>query len=307
MASSVQIAPRTTHVPGDHVKGSTREPQQRPVHPAAAVFPLIHGADFEAFVEDIERNGLNQPVTLDAEGRVLDGRNRVRACERLGIEPSTVVYDGDDPVQFVISQNLHRRQMTDSQRAMAAAELATLSRGTNRYTLDPSSGGSTPTTGQVMESMSVSQGSFDRAKRIHRDGTPALRELAKDEDMPLATLARVAVKLSPSEQDAYVAQVRAGANPRVVAPAGSEHGPRIDAPRLAVPQPPKFGGWNRRKHVAQIESLITVIEGAVTAFVGLRDLDGSVTREEASRLKADLSVQIKALADIRKLIEERTK
>lgn len=279
--------------------------EQMPVHPAAAVFPLIQGADFETFVEDIDKNGLMEPVTLDSDGRLLDGRNRVRACGRLGIEPSTTVYDGDDPVQFVISRNLHRRQMTDSQRAMVAAELATLGRG--RPSENPSPEGITsPTTGQVMESMNVSQGSLDRAKRILRDGTPALQELAKGEDMPLATLARVAKELPPGEQDAYVEQVRAGANPRAVAPSGGEHRPRMNAPSLAVPQPPKYGG-NRRKHAAQIEALITAIEGAVTAFTGVKDLDDSVTREEASRLTTDLSVQIKALTRIRNLIEERTK
>jgi hypothetical protein len=44
------------------------------------------------------------------EGQILDGRNRARACEALGIEPETRVYAGDDPVGFVISRNLHRRR-----------------------------------------------------------------------------------------------------------------------------------------------------------------------------------------------------
>lgn len=53
-------------------------------HPAADLFPMMADAQLEAMAEDIRQNGLKFPVQIDAQGRVWDGRNRVRALQRLG-------------------------------------------------------------------------------------------------------------------------------------------------------------------------------------------------------------------------------
>lgn len=50
-------------------------------HHETELFPLLRGPEFEALVEDIRANGLREPVNL-FEGKVLDGRNRIRACEK---------------------------------------------------------------------------------------------------------------------------------------------------------------------------------------------------------------------------------
>jgi hypothetical protein len=51
----------------------------------------------------------------------LDGRNRWAACQRAGVEPKTVVYEGDDLAESVLHANIERRHMTTGARAMAAA------------------------------------------------------------------------------------------------------------------------------------------------------------------------------------------
>ncbi|MCA9300447.1 MAG: ParB N-terminal domain-containing protein, partial [Phycisphaerales bacterium] len=101
----------------------TTEDMDYDVHPAAAIFPAINGEEFDQLVEDIRERGLLEPIVLDGENRVLDGRNRLRACQAAGVEPQFTTYDGDDPVGFVISMNIRRRQLTASQRAALAAEL----------------------------------------------------------------------------------------------------------------------------------------------------------------------------------------
>jgi hypothetical protein len=95
-----------------------------PAHPAADIFPLLAGAPFEALVEDVRRNGLREPGKVDADGRLLDGRNRQAACELAGVPFVTVPADlnGDDPVAYVVSLNVHRRNLSAGQRAIAAAE-----------------------------------------------------------------------------------------------------------------------------------------------------------------------------------------
>ena len=66
-------------------------------HPYADILPLLEGEAFDALVADIKANGLLEPITI-YEGMILDGRNRLRACEAAGVEPRFVDYDGDDPL-----------------------------------------------------------------------------------------------------------------------------------------------------------------------------------------------------------------
>jgi N6-adenosine-specific RNA methylase IME4 len=103
-------------------------------HKLAELFPLIEGADFEALRDDIKANGLIDPV-VTLEGKILDGRNRYRACQAAGVEIVTTEFlpsEDGDPLQWVISKNLKRRHLNESQRAMVAAKLANLKHGGDR-------------------------------------------------------------------------------------------------------------------------------------------------------------------------------
>lgn len=90
-------------------------------HPVAAIFPLMEGQEFEDLKEDIRENGLIEPVWI-FEGKILDGRNRYRACRELKIEPKFREWRGPSAVSLVVSLNLKRRHLTAAQRAMAAAD-----------------------------------------------------------------------------------------------------------------------------------------------------------------------------------------
>jgi len=109
-------------------------------HHLAEIFPLSEGADFESLVSDIRANGLHEPIVL-FEGSILDGRNRYRACLEAGIEPITKDFEGDDPLAYVVSLNLMRRRLNESQRAMIAANIANMRQGT-RTDLQPSTNAS---------------------------------------------------------------------------------------------------------------------------------------------------------------------
>jgi ParB-like chromosome segregation protein Spo0J len=95
-----------------------------PFHPAATLFPLMSGPDFEKFKDDIRVNGQQEPIWT-YRGQGIDGRNRYRACRELGITPATQEWDGPGTLlAFVVSKNLHRRHLDTSQRAMIAARLS---------------------------------------------------------------------------------------------------------------------------------------------------------------------------------------
>jgi hypothetical protein len=96
-------------------------------HPLANAFPLMEGADFKEFVADIKAKGLREPITM-FESKILEGRNRHRACMKLKIEPRFEQFEGDEAAAaaFVISRNIHRRHLTPKQRREAIAKLLKL-------------------------------------------------------------------------------------------------------------------------------------------------------------------------------------
>jgi ParB-like chromosome segregation protein Spo0J len=63
-------------------------PTDLPFHEVADLFPLLEGADFQALKADIQAHGVREPVWT-YQGRIIDGRNRYRACRELGIDPPT--------------------------------------------------------------------------------------------------------------------------------------------------------------------------------------------------------------------------
>ena len=89
----------------------------RPFHPAADIFPLMHGAELEELAGDIERRGLIEAITV-FDGMIVDGRNRARACQKAGVKPRYTPFQGtaDDLPHFIISKNIHRRHLKPEQR-----------------------------------------------------------------------------------------------------------------------------------------------------------------------------------------------
>jgi hypothetical protein len=99
---------------------------KRAVHPAALAFPEMSPAALQKLAEDIRQNCQAHPIMRTADGIILDGRNRLKACEIAGVEPWFETYEGGNPVGFIVSSNLQRHQLNESQRALIATRLATL-------------------------------------------------------------------------------------------------------------------------------------------------------------------------------------
>jgi len=93
------------------------------IHPAANIFPPMRDKQFQEFKQSIARRGQQDPIWT-FEGKVIDGRHRLRACTELGITPRFQEWDGKGSLlDFVIGENLHRRHLKETQRAMVAARL----------------------------------------------------------------------------------------------------------------------------------------------------------------------------------------
>lgn len=91
------------------------------LHPLAAMFPPMQ-EELAELAADIKRNGQRERAVL-YQGKLLDGQRRQLACEMIGIPLETTTFEGDSPAAYVASANLHRRNLTISQRAAIAAEL----------------------------------------------------------------------------------------------------------------------------------------------------------------------------------------
>lgn len=104
----------------------TASTKSLPVHPAAALFPMMGPEELRELAEDIKAHGLRKAITL-FDGQILDGRNRLKACELAGIEPffEELAYC-PSPTEWVVSINLHRRHLTASQRAAIGFEVMPL-------------------------------------------------------------------------------------------------------------------------------------------------------------------------------------
>ena len=86
-------------------------------HELSSIFPLMEGEDFDALVEDIREKGQLKKGILFEE-KIIDGRNRYRACSVLKIPFKTEEYSEKiSPRDYIISENLHRRHLTTAQRA----------------------------------------------------------------------------------------------------------------------------------------------------------------------------------------------
>jgi hypothetical protein len=173
---------------------------QYEIHPAATIFPMMDEVSFAALKADIEKNGQQKWITF-YQGKVLDGRNRLRACLELGIEPEGEEIDDDgsgqfDPYQWVLSMNLHRRHLTESQRAMIGGRLATLKRGDVKSQRQ-NDGAQICAPSSIEESanmLNVGKRSVVSAKQVLDAGSKEIIEAVDSGALPVSFAAKVVVE-----------------------------------------------------------------------------------------------------------------
>lgn len=97
------------------------------VHPAADRYPRMKDDRLAELAVDIAEHGLIEPIWIDVEGMLLDGRNRLAACQMVGVEPEFAVYEGEDVEAFIVSKNEHRRHLSvKEQRELRQRRIAEL-------------------------------------------------------------------------------------------------------------------------------------------------------------------------------------
>jgi N6-adenosine-specific RNA methylase IME4 len=192
-----------------------------PFHPYADLFPLIEGEEFDALVADVKANDVREKIVV-LGGVILDGRNRYRAALAAGLieeedGPDRTKYferflpeiDGD-PLAFVVSKNLKRRHLDESQRAMIAARLATMRQG-ERTDLQPEPSANLPKVNQsdAARTLSISERALRHAHHVQDHGAPELIR-AVDRGRLSVSAAEKASRLSVDVQRRIAAEAEAG-------------------------------------------------------------------------------------------------
>ena len=186
----------------------------RAFHPVAAIFPMMEGREFEDLVDDIRRYGLREPIWLHRDGRILDGRNRYLACREAGVEPGFRTYEGNDAdvIPFIVSHNLHRRHLDESQRSMVGARIKPLFEAEARERMlagtAPDPGANLPqgrVRDQAAAAVNVSPRSVDSAAKVLQGGAPSLVTAVEQGKVSVSAAADVAT-LPQEEQTEIVAR-----------------------------------------------------------------------------------------------------
>lgn len=186
-------------------------------HPAADLFPMMDEDALTALENDIKVNGQTHPV-ITWRGQIVDGRNRNLACVRAGIKPKTKAVEfADDAecIRFIISTNIHRRHLTESQRAMIASELAKLGDGINKGKEGASIEAPSLSQDEAAAAMHVSRSSVQRARKV-QESAPDLAAKVKSGEIKVskaASMARERVKATdPDRADDRVVDATAEAH-----------------------------------------------------------------------------------------------
>lgn len=170
-------------------------------HELANLFPIMDESQYSDLVADIKENGLVESIVLH-EGKILDGRNRYNACNDAGVEPNFVEYEGEDALSYVISLNLNRRHLNESQRAMIGARLANMKVGNPNL----QSGKSAQLSNKdASDKLNVSERIIKSAKKVQKEGIEDLQKSVEAGRVSVSAASDIAT-LDKAEQEVVVAK-----------------------------------------------------------------------------------------------------
>lgn len=186
------------------------------IHPVARLFPPMSESQYGALRDDIRDNGQREAITL-WRGQVIDGLHRARACDELGFVPMTREWESEEEglTGYVVSLNLHRRHLDESQRAMVAEKVtrnlteAATARESARRGGPPvliNTGGRMPRE-ESARLFNVGTTTIGKARVVRERGIPELAEAVERGEIAVNPAAKIA-ELPAHEQRAALAEPR---------------------------------------------------------------------------------------------------
>jgi hypothetical protein len=246
---------------------------------------------YKALKDDIEANGLRVPIVI-YQGKVLDGRHRLKAILETGIyarltEKNFEVYEGLDPVGHVLSLNVNRRHLSVSQRSLIATKLVTTKLGFNQHTKGKE--GRPIDLATAAKMLGVSEKSVQRAKEVLEKCVPEI--VSKIQEGKLAVSLAEKVGELPREKQVELASKTKEEIIEATKPKEDEDEESETAPEVSDQLDDVEDAYIIRLKALRAQSLDNA-QAAVSALVKrLRDLDFEVdftpTDDEAEEEEVD--------------------
>lgn len=216
------------------------------VHPLASRFPLLEGPEFDELVLSVKTDGLRKPIKTDVDGKIVDGRNRLRACMKAGVDPAfSQLNENDDILTIILQENVLRRHLTASQRAMIAADLSEATVGR------PAKDSTSVSSATAAKKLGVSRSSVADAKTVKKDGDETLVKAVEEGKIDVKPAARIA-KLPAEEQRTVVAEVEQSGKKSRNKPTAAQFSrdkwrakAEVGYSRLLCEAPPDLQDWAR--------------------------------------------------------------
>lgn len=190
-------------------------------HPAAMIFPMMADDELRELAADIKKNGLREPITT-YDGKILDGRNRERACRMAKVEPKTRSWrGGGSPIAYVLSLNLQRRHLSQTQRAFAAEKALPLFAAEAKKRMKTGRKGDPDqlidqglATAGAAASVGVNRQYVSDAKRV-REEAPEIASLAERGSVNMQQAKQLS-RLPATHRKRAVTNIKRGVDPRRV-------------------------------------------------------------------------------------------
>jgi ParB-like chromosome segregation protein Spo0J len=183
-------------------------------HPYADMFPMMQSVEHSNLVADMKAHGfdIKTPIILFG-GQILDGRNRYKAANDAGIEALFSDFEGTDEqaLNFVIRHNLHRRHLSETQRAVVASRLANMSHGGDRKTSDNQAANlplEPMTQSKAADMLNVGDRTVRTVKAVERNAPELVAQM--ESGAITANEATKIAKLDIEQRDEIMAAVNAG-------------------------------------------------------------------------------------------------
>lgn len=278
------------------------------VHPAADLFPLLGDEALAELTADIKAHGLRHEI-VTYQGAVLDGRNRLRACELADVDPRFEEFHGTDPVAYVVSANLQRRHLNESQRAMLGGRLMPILReeAKARIRAGGAAGGRAKGTTNLSEPCepsnnkgearanaarlaNVGSTSVQAAVNVLKDGVPELIAAVDKGQVPVNAAAKIAKESAFKQREA----VEKAVSPERPKAAEDDHAP------------PRHPIHNKTRHLRPSEAVEKATWSLEGICIGLASIDvGQIDKSRAAEWAASLRASLKKLsAFVRRMTNE---
>jgi hypothetical protein len=174
------------------------------VHPVAAMFPMLEGDEYENLRSSIKSYGQQKTILVQGD-LLIDGRNRMKVCLDLGIEPRVSEYhDKLDPADHIRIANIDRRHLTEDMRSAICAKI-------HRWQIAQSNA-----VKQAAQGHHGSEGGRGRKKTLTTDSSTGFEEPKTRARDARSTVGQIAALAKVSHHKAAQADAVAKATPELL-------------------------------------------------------------------------------------------